>query len=189
MVPGIGLIKDLLSNPGSRKTEIDLTATVTVGNALPATLTQHDLVALYKFWSEKKDTLGRLPGRADFSPLELKKLLPHIALLDVVRDGGSLQFRFRLCGTRIAESCGVDLTGISWSDADIPEALLGRTHDLIDRKIPYHATNVRAVWAPKDFQHYSVLALPLATDGLVVDMILYGIIFHPMDEMTLRRPE
>lgn len=184
MASGNILVKDLLSssgptlNHGSPLLHSDL---IDPEDALD-TLRQAELMALYRFWHQKTSALGRLPGRADFSPLELKKLLPHIALVDVTENSKGLAFKFRLCGTQIAEGCGTDLTGYSWNDAQVPDAVIGRTHDLVTRKVPYHARNIQAVWAPKSFQHYSVLALPLAADGDKVDMILYGIIFHPKED-------
>lgn len=149
------------------------------------TLVQSELFELYRFWYQKKTRLGRLPGRADFTPVELKKLLPHIALVDVKKGADGLEFHFRLCGTQIVEGCGADLTGHSWKHTDVPRSIMNRTSDLVNSQIPYHAGNIQAFWAPKDFQHYSVLALPLSADGNTVNMILYGIIFHPKEEKQL----
>lgn len=137
------------------------------------------LEALYRFWSGKKSALGALPSRKDISPSEIKKLLPHIAIADVI-DGGA-DFCFRVCGTMITEGAGVELTGKSWSSFEGTDRIIARSRQLVETAEPYYATNQRAHWAPKDFQHYSVLALPLARDGKTVDMVLYGLVYQPME--------
>ncbi|WP_262690232.1 PAS domain-containing protein [Kordiimonas aestuarii] len=141
---------------------------------------EHPLLeALFRFWSTKKAKLGQLPSRRDISPSEIKKLLPYIAIADVI-DGG-LDFSFRVCGTMISEGAGIELTGKTWSSFENTQHIIERTRILVEKAEPYYLTNQRATWAPKDFQHYSVLALPLARDGKSVDMVLYGVVYQPME--------
>ncbi len=51
-----------------------------------------------------------LPSRWDIDPIEIPRLLPHIMLVDVM--GPSL-YRYRLVGTEIATTMGVNATGCS----------------------------------------------------------------------------
>jgi hypothetical protein len=61
---------------------------------------------LYRHWLGK--TNGRvMPARGDIDPVEIPKVLPHMALVHKP-DG---QYRFRLVGTNISEMIGRDLTG------------------------------------------------------------------------------
>lgn len=179
MLAGISVIKDLISGGVSGSSNSFNCNSVLENCEFEAIIQQPQLAALYQFWINKKSSLGKLPSRADFSPLELTKLLPHIALVDVSHDESGPEFTFRLCGTQIAEDCGVDLTGKTWSHFPDAEKTILRAKKLVHSKEPFYAQNIQAIWAPKNFLHYSVLALPLSKDGETVEMILYGIMFHP----------
>ncbi|MFC4347527.1 PAS domain-containing protein [Kordiimonas lipolytica] len=172
---GISILRDLVSGGSAGAPS----AGVLYEDNAEAIIRQSELAALYQFWIDKKSSLGKLPCRGDFSPLELTRLLPHIALVDVDTKGHSPEFTFRLCGTQIAEDSGVDLTGKTWSQFPNSDDVIKRAVTLTHNLQPYYATNIQAKWAPKNFHHYSVLALPLSKDGDTVDMILYGIMFHP----------
>ncbi len=179
MSAGISILKDLVSGGFGGSSSGTLAKGVLSGGGSEAMIRQSELAALYQFWVDKKASLGKLPCRADFSPLELTRLLPHIALVDVDYATGTPEFTFRLCGTQIAEDSGVDLTGKTWSHFPNSEEVIRRAVQLTENLKPYYASNIQAKWAPKNFHHYSVLALPLSKDGDTVDMILYGIMFHP----------
>lgn len=176
MLPGFRLFKDAAPEPGSAPTETSQVHQITPESAM---IKNAILADLFGFWSAKRSNLGRTPARRDISPAEIKALLPHIAIADVI-DGGE-DFRFRICGTAITEEAGVELTGKNWLSFPNTDTMIERSRDLVRTGTPYYATNIRAVWAPKDFQHYSVLALPLSKDGDTIDMVLYGIAFHPMN--------
>ncbi len=60
------------------------------------------------YWREKRD--GRaMPGRRDIDPVELRSILPHLQITEVI-DGG-IRFRYRLVGTAIVEAFGAEFTG------------------------------------------------------------------------------
>jgi len=67
------------------------------------------LEALLAYWERLRG--GRtMPARGEIDPLQLgAKLLPNVVIVDVV-DAGA-RFRFRLCGSAMAEAAGLDLTG------------------------------------------------------------------------------
>lgn len=179
MSAGISILKDLVSGVSGGSSAGAIAKGVLSGDGGEAIIRQTELAALYQFWVDKKASLGKIPSRADFSPLELTRLLPHIALVDVDYSTSTPEFTFRLCGTQIAEDSGVDLTGKTWSQFPNSEEVIQRAVKLTKNLKPYYASNLQAKWAPKNFHHYSVLALPLSADGNVVDMILAGVMFHP----------
>ena len=68
---------------------------------------------LYEYWLRIHPAPGTLPARANFDPMRVPHLLPHVMMLDVV--GRPPRFRYRLVGTRMVDSLGSDLTG-RWLD-------------------------------------------------------------------------
>src|SRR5215469_5086608 len=84
------------------------------------------LVALHRYWDGKRG--GRMmPSRRDLDPSEIVKLLPHIYMVDVLRD--PLRFRYRLIGTAICAFLGRDYTGravdaATYGEGDILSRLL-----------------------------------------------------------------
>lgn len=70
---------------------------------------QNDILnALWTYWVSKHGDSG-LPRRRDIDPTEIPRLLPHLQLVDRVEPDH--RFRYRLCGTAIAEAYGRELTG------------------------------------------------------------------------------
>jgi hypothetical protein len=111
---------------------------------------------LFDLWHGKAEP-PQLPGRQDFSPVELDFVLPHLELLECLPDG----FRFRLVGSALCEIFGVDPTGLTLDEA--PEAVvaaLGRAE----------CAKVAATGLP-DASARSLL-LPLADNGRDIDMIM-----------------
>lgn len=61
-----------------------------------------------EYWSGIRN--GRtLPARGDFRPAQIQKRLPFVSLVDVSAD--LQRFRFRLAGTGLRDSFGLELTG------------------------------------------------------------------------------
>src|SRR5258708_3922987 len=72
-----------------------------------------ELSAVRAYWERKRGP-HFAPRRADIDPADLVPSLPRITLSDVIRgDGaeGSLDFRYRLCGTGICTAHWRDPTG------------------------------------------------------------------------------
>ncbi len=106
-------------------------------------------------------------------------MLPWLNLVDVVRDGKNYRFRHRLVGTGIVERFGRDSTG-AWFD-EIYDAEFFGEHlksyaDLVDKGRVDLARTPMPI-PEKNFIIYQRLALPLATDGVTVDMIMIVIDF------------
>ncbi|MDP6389449.1 MAG: PAS domain-containing protein [Alphaproteobacteria bacterium] len=78
-------------------------------------ITHPELAALREYWEEKRGG-QQMPARADIDPLDMKRWLGHLALLDVI-DGGR-DFVFRVHGVHLVDLYGVDITGRALSQAD-----------------------------------------------------------------------
>ncbi len=70
---------------------------------------------LIEYWERLRGDQP-LPLASALSPFELKPALGHIVLIDVLEDGWN--GRFRVYGTKVAETYGRDMTGRLLSDID-----------------------------------------------------------------------
>jgi hypothetical protein len=126
---------------------------------------------LFAYWASLRDG-ALLPGRRHLDPGGIKRLLPTVSLIDVVRD--PLDFRMRLAGTALYGVYGREITGKRLSDiyntaaADYWRFELGK---VVAERRP--AVGVHSL-AWRGASHLSILwlRLPLASDGQDVDMIL-----------------
>ncbi|MFZ3006979.1 MAG: PAS domain-containing protein, partial [Phenylobacterium sp.] len=114
----------------------------------------------------------RLPGRGDIKPEDFKRLLPTVSLIDVRRD--PLDFRLRLAGTGLYSVYGREITGRGLDDvynsaaADYWRVELGK---IVEERRP--AVGVHSLsWRGASHMSILWLRLPLATNGVDVDMIL-----------------
>lgn len=132
---------------------------------------------LYAYWNGKR-TGQALPGRAALDPIDFSYALANVALVDVLRE--PLRFYFRVVGTEIARRDGVDLTGRYAEDHPLPQyrALLRQAYsDVVAAAAPAIFRRDRLM--DDRLRQYEVLYLPLAADGVTVDMLLVGIDFQP----------
>jgi hypothetical protein len=124
---------------------------------------------LHAIWLAKSAP-GRLPGRDDFDPTELPPhLLPWITIFDV--EGSRL--RIRIVGTGIVEALGMDTTGHYLDELPNVEDLHARARWAVENAKPFYVTDLAMAWDEDSWGHYSVLCLPLASDGTQVDKLLY----------------
>jgi hypothetical protein len=111
-----------------------------------------------------------MPGRADFDVFELKDWLGNLMLIEVL--DGAVEFRYRLYGSVLASYYGRDLTG------KLTAAILPETRDIVRREYaqvcaarrPMMVERTRSV--KHSMRLVAKLILPLAADGVTVDMIL-----------------
>jgi hypothetical protein len=120
---------------------------------------------LFDLWLGKARP-PQLPGRQDFSPVELDFALPHLELLDRLPDG----FRFRLVGSALCEMFGADPTGTMLDEA--PPALVAALGRVECAKVA--ATGLPAASARS-------LLLPLAENGRDIDMIMACVAAGPRE--------
>jgi hypothetical protein len=129
----------------------------------------------YAYWRSRCGP--RLPSRAMIDPTDIPALLPHIVLHGVKRD--PLDFIYRLIGTEVRRHMAQDRTG-QWMSA-IPEqhapsqiwtnlATIVETRRPLVNRTPYAGPH-------QHFVTMEDLQLPLAADGVTVDMILVFVDF------------
>lgn len=123
------------------------------------------------YWEAKRR--GRpMPSRADIDPLELRRFLPGIILIDVVDD--ERRYVYRLVGTREVAMRGKDPTGQSMIEgffAATLEAALAIPDKVVATKAPFFLH--RDFTAPDGRLGYEdLIMLPLSEDGARVTMII-----------------
>ncbi len=141
-----------------------------------------ELVTLYRYWESKLPPAGGLPRRADIDPVEIARarpeLMPHLWLVDVLRD--PTRFRYRLLGGAL-------------TDAGAP----GRVGELIDARVGPRARSLHdnlvkvreeKSWnyrnGPPTMPHsdhvaaIERLSLPLVDDAGLVAVILSASLYH-----------
>ena len=129
---------------------------------------------VFAYWSSLRRA-GHLPRRADIDPWKLKRHLPNISLIDVVRGpDGEISYRQRLAGTGLYLVYGREITGRALeevypgADAAYWREQLSKVVDAGRPTVGRHTVTHRPggacpiVW----------IRLPLASDGKSVDMIL-----------------
>lgn len=128
-----------------------------------------------------KAPAGGLAGRKDIDPVELKGLLSHVNLFDVVDDQGQRRFRFRLVGTAQAEAIGADFTGRFVDEVFEERAakpVLKAMLSVVDTRKPYH-TEANIPLPDRAHVRYERTIFPLASDGWNVDMLIAAYVFLP----------
>lgn len=138
----------------------------------------------FDYWLAKCN--GRaMPARHDIDPAEIKPLLPHVVLMDVLRDPAD--FRYRLIGTAVDDHSSARFTGRRLSD--IPHqrqpsqmwdnfTRVGETGLPRFNRVPYAGPH-------KDFLAVVDLVMPLASDGQTVDMLFCVVDFVPREKPGL----
>ncbi len=128
---------------------------------------------LYHYWHGKR--AGRLwPAGADIDTADLGPMLPYVILVDVLQDGR--YFRFRLIGADVA--IGVDPTG-KLQHEELPEGIY---RDHISALFRRGAAGPGALYSRSSYGYAEIegprsisrLFMPLAGDGLAIDMMLIG---------------
>jgi len=131
------------------------------------------------YWTKLAGAKGGLPSRQDIDPIDIPRdALPFVLLVDVVRAGQGLRFRFRMVGTGIVAVEGEE-TGHYLEDiVDQTRLAQIRPHyvDCVSRKVwvRHHSLHSPA----GDRVDSDALLLPLSADGTDVDM-LFGLTTYP----------
>ena len=133
------------------------------------------LRVVYALWLAKRPPDG-YPGRRDFAPSEMVRQLPYINLLDV--EGRPPRFHNRLVGTAIVEASGIDMTGRYFDEFAETGDSQARCRTLVETGLPHFFADLPMKWSPRNFTTFSVLGLPLASDGVTIDMILGALTFR-----------
>ena len=128
---------------------------------------------VFAYWASLRRN-GRLPSRAQLDPVQLKRLLPTISLIDVVPHQAGHFFRQRLAGTGLYSVYGCEITGRRL-DEIYGEAEVSYWREQLNQVVETARPAVGC--QPVASRSGSVssllwLRLPLASDGMTVDMIL-----------------
>jgi hypothetical protein len=141
-------------------------------------LRHDDQRTLYDYWRARQRS-GRLPARADIDPADLRHLLPRLALIDVLREDHDLVFRYRLTGTEIVNRAGRDPTGKRFEElyrGDYLQTANATYRQVVDTGRPHTSDRVYPLVPGREYMRYDRLLLPLAGDGVTVDMVMLLII-------------
>jgi len=134
--------------------------------------------SLLDYWRSKRSG-DRLPGRKDIDPVELKRHLANVILIDVEHD--PLRLRYRLIGTSITRAMNRDSTG-RYYDEIYPRKLLSDIYKsfewIFEHRQPLR-TYGEAFYPDRNFYTYETLNMPMSSDGETIDMVLGGLYFHP----------
>ncbi|MDJ0950393.1 MAG: PAS domain-containing protein [Alphaproteobacteria bacterium] len=138
-------------------------------------LTNPVLAQFYTYW--RSLTRGKkLPRRGDVDPRDIPALLPYLFMIDVGGTPADPTFTYRLAGTELVETYGMEFTGKTPQ-----EAFPGRSDDLVAayrKVVSTGAPMYDSYQAPvPGREHITVerLICPLAGDGLRV-AILIGVL-------------
>lgn len=104
----LSTIKTYFSSHGARLEDLRWSPTTTETMAEPIRF-------LVEYWNHLRGK-DPMPAASAVSPFDLKPALGHLVLIDVLDEGWD--GRFRLYGTKVAETYGQDMTGRCVSDID-----------------------------------------------------------------------
>jgi hypothetical protein len=126
---------------------------------------------LLAYWQSKCPADGRLPGRRDLDPLELRDLLPSIYLIDVLPAD---RFRIRLLGETYVEVYGPGKVGHVIDEVFPPPAAaeFNRLYAAVVRRRAPIVNRGQITWLEShSWMHFEGMHAPLATDGITIDAI------------------
>ena len=146
-----------------------------ISNFSASDLTSDGQRALYAWYGDIA-ARGEMPARADFDPLDFPAALPFLVLVNI--EASPRRYRTRLVGTQVVEANGRDGTGHYFDETAGTEAAVERIEAVVAGRRPIFSTDVPMTWSPKDYKNYSVLSLPLSSDGTTINMIMYCLDFR-----------
>jgi len=128
---------------------------------------------LYDYWRSKCAD-GKIPTREDINPVDIAQFLPTLSLVQPVGEGDARRYQYRLAGTKFWDVYRREITG-DYID-NLPEGsrrdywarVLSR---VIERAHPSAGVQRMAMSGRTHMAQFWV-RLPLASDGVNVDMIL-----------------
>jgi hypothetical protein len=131
-----------------------------------------ELNAVLALW-QSHAAAERIPARGDFPARELKQVLRDLIVYDVVHDGPRTRFRCRIMGSHAARYLG-EMTG-RFLDESLPPDALARTAacyaTVVEARCPLRFVT-RFSLDRINFMSAEFIGLPLATDGVMPDMVM-----------------
>lgn len=126
---------------------------------------------MFAYWASLRRGAG-LPARIDLQPSNMKRLLPTVSLIDVVKE--PRDYRLRLAGTGLYGVYGREITGKTLGDvynAAAADYWRKELDKVVDERRPGVGVHSLA-WRGAPHMSILWLRLPLASNGKDVDMIL-----------------
>jgi hypothetical protein len=151
------------------------------GMAMQIAASNAEIRAVFEYWRRKAGDRP-MPSRADIDPVELKRFLPRITLVDVVGDQRRLVYR--LAGTREVEARGADPTGKPVGDAFFGPSsaeVMRRYNYVIEHQAPFYFRG-GFEYGDRYVDNEEIIFLPLSDDGERVNMVL--VFVHAEDYVT-----
>ena len=133
------------------------------------------LARLYAYWLDRKGS-RRFPARRDLDPIDLRYILGHLLLIDVVP--GPRRFRVRLHGSEITARVHYDLTGKFLDELPDPvyrDYVLRRCGGLVASGEPLVIRRDRSI--DGRLRPYEALWLPFSEDGANVTMLVCALLY------------
>lgn len=141
------------------------------------------LETLYRYWFERRG--GRsMPRRADVDPIAIPAAIwPHVMILEIVREGAKIRFRYRRAGgvfwrAGSAEPTGRFIEEVLPTTAGYLDYVVAIYTEMTEAGRPMYSEN----YFTRDGQSVPMrtrrVSLPLSNDGVVVDTILAGHVFE-----------
>jgi hypothetical protein len=153
---------------------------MTVDQNFLAQLTHPAHRRLYEHWCRRTPP-GRLPGRQHLDFEDINDLRPWIGEVEVVRDQARLFFRHRRAGKKLTSKTRRDPSGL-WFEETYEGHTLTETRlahvQIVATKRPELTCFSQPISPEQELQD-DRLILPLATDGQIVDVLIYLSIFLP----------
>lgn len=154
----------------------------------PSPITHPIIAEGYAYWLRMRGDRP-LPARADLHPGDIKQVLPHVILVDVL---GPHRYRYRLIGTGCVVAHGVDATGRTLDEAlkdyKYRDHVIGLYDQCVDERRPIYSESLFFYDTGSEIErHVKVLFMPLAGDGTRIDMVFVVQIIEFMDEAVRNR--
>ncbi|MBX3453874.1 PAS domain-containing protein [Ferrovibrio sp.] len=144
-------------------------------------------------WLHHRNSLGRIPGRAQFPPEALRYILGNLFLMEIEGEGEAARYRYRIFGSNFIDGRGYDLTGRYLDEHPDEHAALHARHAYrIMQHKPYAMLGRRTILDTYGLPlQLEVLVLPLADEQGRIRYFLGGQ-YHsriPVDQANQRRGE
>jgi hypothetical protein len=117
---------------------------------------------------------GLLPGRQHIDPLDFRRVISRVNLVNVERAAGDVRFRYRLVGETQTRNAGRETTGLLLEDALVPE-LLPRVRANMLKVLSTRLPVFDSFPMPHPDRQFLIsqrMYYPLAADGTTIDLLL-----------------
>jgi hypothetical protein len=138
------------------------------------------LLSFVRSYWERKRGRAPMPRRQDIVPSDMRALLKHILLADVIE--GGRDFRYRLVGSELQRYFTGNPTGMLMSDAlapfgpDTVRRTIHTYQAVVARRTPFRIRGAGSLYS-QDAKTFDALLAPLSDDGITPNMIIGTFIF------------